>query len=437
VTGPVTAGGTFSSDPTGAQPDASNGFIVIVTSPVAGNISITKAVPDTLSLAGNNAVVSADITAPPASTQMPLTITFELYAGLLPEGFYASDLVVFRDGVKVAVCPNAKAVTAAPDPCVVSSYFSAGVQTITVLSSHASHWQLQASKVGRIAGADRFATAVAASQAAFPFGNAGAVVLARADEYADALVGVPLAAAKNAPLLLTAGTALPVGTKAELQRVLPTGGTVYLLGGTSAIPAPVESQVRSMGYVTMRYSGSDRYGTAVSVASALGNPSTVLLATGTNFPDALAAGPASSAVHGAVLLTADKMLPQPISAYLAAHPGTAYAIGGPAAAADPSATPVFGAHRYATAVAVATRFFAGTTGVGLATGINFSDALSGGALLAHAGQPILLSDPSFLPVTTSNYFSSKRSYVVSAHLFGLTAALSDGVQSATAGAFGF
>jgi putative cell wall-binding protein len=436
ASGPVTAGGTFSSAPPGSAPDASDGFIVTVTSPAAGNISITKSVPDTSSISGNNAVVAADITAPLATVQTPLTITFKLYVGLLPAGSYASDLVVFRDGVKVAACANAAATSATPDPCVVSSSFSTGVQTITVLSSHASHWQLQASKVGRIAGADRFGTAVAASQAAFPFGGAGAVVLARADEYADALVGVPLAAEKNAPLLLTAGSSLPVSTKTELQRVLLGGGTVYLLGGTSAIPAAVESQVRSLGYATVRYSGSDRFGTAVSVANALGNPTTVLLATGTNFPDALAAGPAASAVHGAILLSSDKAMVQPTSAYLAAHPGTVYAVGGPAAAADPQATPVFGADRYATAVAVATRFFAGAIGVGLATGTNFPDALSGGALLAHAGQPILLSDPAVLPSTTSSYFASTRSIVGSAHLFGLTAALSDNVQTATARAFG-
>ena len=65
--------------------------------------------------------------------------------------------------------------------------------------------------VTRLAGTDRIATAVAVSQNSFPTGNAGAVVLARADDYPDALVGGPLAAAKNAPLLLTEGSTLPIG----------------------------------------------------------------------------------------------------------------------------------------------------------------------------------------------------------------------------------
>ena len=183
--------------------------------------------------------------------------------------------------------------------------------------------------VTRLAGTDRIATAVAVSQNSFPAGNAGAVVLARGDDYPDALVGGPLAAAKNAPLLLTEGSTLPGATATEIKRVLPAGGTVYVLGGTSAVPATVAGQLTSLGYSVVRYSGADRYATAVAVAKALGSPTTVLLATGTNFPDALAAGPAAAHVHGAILLTNGSTVPTETASYLAgAH--TTYAIGGPA-----------------------------------------------------------------------------------------------------------
>ena len=94
--------------------------------------------------------------------------------------------------------------------------------------------------VDRISGSDRYATAAAISQADFPTGDASAVVLARGDDYPDALVGAPLAAAKNAPLLLTTGPTMPTVTQTELHRVLAAGGTVYVLGGTSAVPASVD-----------------------------------------------------------------------------------------------------------------------------------------------------------------------------------------------------
>ena len=127
--------------------------------------------------------------------------------------------------------------------------------------------------VFRLAGADRFGTAIAVSACKFPTaGSAGAVVLARADDYPDAFVGSALAAARGAPLLFTSGSVLNAATQSEIQRVLAAGRTVYLFGGTSAIPASVATTLTSLGYVVTRYAGADRYGTALAVANALGNP---------------------------------------------------------------------------------------------------------------------------------------------------------------------
>ena len=260
----------------------------------------------------------------------------------------------------------------------------------------------------RLGGADRYATAAAVSRSSFPTGGAGAVVLARGDAYPDALVGVPLAAARHAPLLLTHGTTLPTVTLTEIRRVLPAGGTVYLLGGTDVVPASIGTQLATLGYQTTRYAGVDRFATAVAVADALGDPSTVLLASGLNFPDALAAGPAATAVHGVVLLTAGATLPPVTAAYLTAHPGTVYAIGGPAAAADPTAQPLVGADRYATAATVAATFFPAPTTVGIATGLNFPDALAGAAQLATAGGPLLLTTTSVLPAATGSALTAVK-----------------------------
>jgi putative cell wall-binding protein len=286
-----------------------------------------------------------------------------------------------------------------------------------------------------VAGTDRIATAVAVSQDSFPAGNAGAVVLARGDAYPDALVGGPLAAAKNAPLLLTEGSMLPAAAAAELKRVLPVGGTVYVLGGTSAVPATVASQLTSLGYSVVRYSGADRYATAVAVAKALGSPTTVLLATGTNFPDALAAGPAAAHVHGAILLTDGSAVPPETATYLAgAH--VTYAIGGPAAAAVPSATAILGSDRYATAAAVAMKFFPSSAIVGVATGTGFPDALAGGAQLALMGGPLLLSSAASVPTSTSNYLTADHGGLTNVYVYGGTSVLSANVVAQLTVAFG-
>jgi putative cell wall-binding protein len=256
------------------------------------------------------------------------------------------------------------------------------------------------------------------SKAEFPTGGAGAVVLARGDDYPDALVGAPLAAAKNAPLLLTTGASLPVATKAEIQRVLAAGGTVYVLGGTSAVPASVADELTSLGYQVTRYSGANRFATAVQVADALGDPGTVLLATGANFPDALSAGVAAVKAGGVVLLSNGASLPGETSAYLSAHPGTVYAVGGPAATADPSASPLVGSDRYATSVAVAAQFFSAPATVGVATGLSFPDALSGGALLGHLGVPLVLVSSASVPSPAATYFAGVKATVTKAYLFG-------------------
>ncbi|HEY3926480.1 MAG TPA: cell wall-binding repeat-containing protein [Acidothermaceae bacterium] len=289
----------------------------------------------------------------------------------------------------------------------------------------------------RVAGADRFLTAVATMNAEYPSaGSAGAVVLARADNYPDALVGTALAAAKNAPLLFVQGSSLTPETQAGIVRVLPSGGTVYLLGGTAAIPDSIATKLTSLGFNVVRYAGTDRYDTALKVAAALGSPSTVFLATGTNFPDALSAGPAAAEVHGVVLLTNSSKLTTSVEAYLTAHPGTVYAVGGPAVAADPAAIPLDGADRYATAAAVATAIFSAPTSIGLASGVTFPDALSGGAYQAHSGGPILLGATTALPSATADYLSGGKATITNAVIFGGVAALSASVQSAIAAALG-
>ena len=129
------------------------------------------------------------------------------------------------------------------------------------------------------------------------------MVLTRADTYPDALAGVPLAAKVGGPLLLTSSNSLSAAVRAEIVRVLPAGAPVYILGGTSAVSAAVETTITGLGFVVHRLAGANRFATAVAVAGALGNPTTVFEATGLNFPDALAGGPAAIEDGAAILLT--------------------------------------------------------------------------------------------------------------------------------------
>jgi putative cell wall-binding protein len=291
-----------------------------------------------------------------------------------------------------------------------------------------------AKPIVRLSGGDRILTAIAVSMNGFPTaGSAGAVVLARGfDVFADALAGTPLAVAKHAPLLLTSSDSLDSRTLAEIQRVLPSGGTVYVLGGLSALSSSIDASLSSAGFVVVRLAGADRFGTAVQIAAALGNPTKILEATGLNFPDALSAGAAAAKVGGAVLLTSDTTQAGATAGYLAAHPGDVrFAIGGEAAAADPGATPIVGSDRFQTSARVAANFFSAPTVIAAALGTNFPDALSGGAFIGAKGGPLVLVLPSApLPPDIQAYLSANHTTIASGFLYGGTGVVGEDVRTA-------
>lgn len=154
----------------------------------------------------------------------------------------------------------------------------------------------------------------------------------------------------------------------------------------------------------------------------------MLEATGLDFPDALSAGAAAAHLGGAVLLTdGDAQAPETAS-YLSAHPSPKrYTVGGEAAAADPAATPIFGADRYATAAQVAEQLFGAPSTFGAALGTNYPDALAGAAHIGALGGPLLLVGASApLPTPTAGYLSNTAT-LTGGYLYGGTAAVGDDV----------
>jgi putative cell wall-binding protein len=434
VSGTLAPGESLSSDPENTAPSSSNPVVTTVTSPAAGDVTIAKGSASGAVAGWSTMGVHVDVTAPAATSTKPLKVTFAVFAPAMPSGRYVSDLGVFRNGTLVAECLGS--VVASPDPCVSATRYVGTTVTFTVLASAAGSWDVMAAKLGRLAGADRYSTAIQISKAQFADKGASAVVLATGTDYPDALVAAPLAKATNAPLLLTSGTVLRSNVRAELRRVAAPGTTVYLVGGARAVPQSVATQLAGLGYSVTRVAGTDRFATAAAVAELLGRPTTVLLATGTDFPDALAAGVAASQSGAVVLLTNGTRLPPATSSYLTGAT-TVYAVGGPAAAAAPaSATELVGASRFETALVVAERFFPHPTSVGFATGLDFPDALSGGAMLARAGAPLVLTSRVNPNSAVTSYLTDVASTVTSAHLFGGTAVISSNAASTISTALG-
>jgi putative cell wall-binding protein len=298
--------------------------------------------------------------------------------------------------------------------------------------------------VTRLAGGDRVATAVAISKQAFPTDHsAHNVILTAAYRFPDAMSAAPLGKHLTAPLLLTTPGELSPATLTEIERVLPvpssgTAGTttdgcattppanaVYVIGGDAAIAQQIDTQLNQAGFDVVRVDGADRFATSVAVARCEGSPSTVFLARGDNFADALSAGPAAASVNGTVLLTAGTTLPPSVSAYLSGlSDPTVFAVGQAAHKADPAAQPIVGGDRFATAALVAAQFFPNPTIVGVATGWNVPDALAGGAFMGLEGGPVLMTGPVTLQSADGLYIGEHSATLHQAYLFGGPASLS-------------
>jgi hypothetical protein len=255
------------------------------------------------------------------------------------------------------------------------------------------------------------------------------VLLASDATYPDALAGTPLAIAKDGPLLLTTPSGLKPAVADEITRVAPKGATVYLLGGPSALDLSIDAQVQALGYAPKRIAAANRFATAVAIAGVLGDTGKILEASGVEFADALSAGAAARTtsrpdIHtgtGAVLLTNGSIQAPETAAYLAGHRADRRtAIGGPAAAADPSATPLVGSDRYATAALVAQHFFTSPNpaypshpgkfltpkNLEFASGITFADALSSSADTRNGSPMLLVPACGPLPSSLAAYLAS-------------------------------
>jgi putative cell wall-binding protein len=188
--------------------------------------------------------------------------------------------------------------------------------------------------VRRLAGTDRYATAAAIGREAFP-GSAAVVYLASGAGFADALAGGPAAAREGAPLLLTGRDDLPPATAQALEALRPE--RVVVLGGTSAVSGGVELQLSRYAREVVRIAGDDRYATAAAVAERVfpGPVESAFLATGGDFPDALAGGPAAARGGGPLLLTGPARLSAASAAQLwRLRPRAVAVLGGAAAVND-------------------------------------------------------------------------------------------------------
>ncbi len=180
--------------------------------------------------------------------------------------------------------------------------------------------------VSRLAGATRYETADAVAREVIALAGDtydGRAFVATGRAFADALAASPLANVSGAPVFLT-----PPEGRAALQDEMLSGGVtdVIILGGLPAVGADVEAEMVSAFNAerVTRLAGADRYATAALVAEygvstfGLGWDG-VGIATGTNFPDALAGGTMLGSRGAVMLLSTPDALSAPVGQALSEH----------------------------------------------------------------------------------------------------------------------
>lgn len=173
-----------------------------------------------------------------------------------------------------------------------------------VVSQEIEDFLKQTYEVTRLSGYDQYETAaeIAANLQTVNPEISGKAVIAYGGNFPDALAISSLAAYQGIPILLTERAQLPAATKTALQDLNVT--ETIIVGGTAVVSSEVEAQLTGV----KRYAGIDQYQTGIAIAKGLGNNfDAIYLATGDNFPDALA-GSALAARTGSPIILVDKYL---------------------------------------------------------------------------------------------------------------------------------
>ncbi|WP_417235200.1 cell wall-binding repeat-containing protein [Arthrobacter sp.] len=171
--------------------------------------------------------------------------------------------------------------------------------------------------------------------------------------------------------------------------------------------------VRPTRLAPVRIYGATRFDTPVKISRKTfpSGASTVVVASGENFPDALAGSPLATLKNAPLLLTRKNSLPTSVAAELKRlRPKNILVLGGPIAISNSTVsklkaygtvTRIAGNNLYDTSSKIANNWKSAPT-VFMATGERFEDAMSLAAVAAGRKAPMLLTRKAYVPTTTLN-----------------------------------
>lgn len=324
----------------------------------------------------------------------------------------------------------------------------------------------------RIAGADRYDTAVAvARQGRSTLKGVDHIIIACGEDraLADPLTASGLTWAYNyAPLVLTRSGSVPASVVQFVADTVAANGGITLtcVGGQLSIPDARIAEIRAgvaarlgMPLATAnavvqldRIAAPDRYQLGAAVAVRMNDERPLefgrfgLVANGQDpakFFDALALSSVTARRGCPILLVKTASVPASTTAVMAkfGFTGRKVLVAGGTASVTPQVLVAMkvgegqrmaGPNRYATAVTVANRAIAegllADRNVGLASKV--TDALSGGAFSGMRNSPVLVVSPTALPAETAGWLRVHRANLAGCWVFGGPRSVSAGVVSA-------
>ena len=283
----------------------------------------------------------------------------------------------------------------------------------------------------RLAGEDRFATAMEVADQMKPAGGFQTIFIATGTNYADALSATALAAQMEAPILLVnAAHEADVINYINENSAGYANTTIYVIGGTNAVSQSFQDSLYKYAVNVERLAGDTRYDTNIEILEAYletktvygdsvtGDLSEILVASGTNYPDALSAAATDKPVLlvGDELTKAQRVYLQGLKTVKVSANGPKYVIvGGTVAvsadlmaelsekayvASESQVSRIYGDDRYETNKMVMDKYMTaaydnatGAKHVYVACGTDFADALTGGVIAAVNDSPLVLVSP--------------------------------------------
>ena len=274
--------------------------------------------------------------------------------------------------------------------------------------------------VERVAGKDRVHTAINTSKRFF--NKSKYVIIADSGNYPDALTATVLAHVLDAPILLNNTRYLEDDVAREIVRL--GASEVIIVGGHKSISENVKSQLGKFDQnKVQRIWGRDRYVTSSELAYEIqrltGKVNKAIIASGEDFPDALATAPLGSKEIAPILLVTRNQMDKKVSKALKdLNIKRVYVAGGQNSVSKkleaqlPTVIRRFsGQDRYETAILVASYTYPESKEVFVASGEVFPDALVIGPVCARRKAPILLSKSTPVKVTDDYIEKSKIEYL--------------------------